>query len=513
MSWSVVLHIFDCKSTSTNLAGAIITGPDVDPNNKTTDANGNFRFAQLDGVPSETVMISKPDYIPKNWTMNDSENGQVLEVCLDHVDPGMPPDANAPPTGRGGNCCFTGDTRITLSDGSETPIALVRKGDLVLGRSGQPNRVVGIERPLLGGRKLYALNGGVPFVTAEHPFLTEAGWKAIDPEATAAENPYLVVGRLAVKDVLLRLQGCAVAVGSSGYGESIEVVLEPISLVSLKARHADPATPLYNLLLDGDHAYFANGLIVHNKCFIVSATTGSSESVEVIRLRQLRDRVAMASRLGSQLIDRIYCDYYQFSPEIAAELEHDVSARNTVLWVIVRPLLAWYTLAGMLALEEGDPRTVNQGMQDVSNACPQYLGGSLIITLLEAIGREEVLPANTPPLFFRFESRLREAARLRYASWAILDPLFRAWRSMTDHLDLVEEVAQWLATAPLDAIAPPSDPEVLNVELGVLADFFNFKPNARRQLGERLTAAWPDTSDALERAGFLSQTPIRAREQ
>ena len=28
---------------------------------------------------------------------------------------------------------------------------------------------------------------------------------------------------------------------------------------------ADPATPLYNLVLDGDHAYFANDLLVHNK--------------------------------------------------------------------------------------------------------------------------------------------------------------------------------------------------------------------------------------------------------
>lgn len=27
----------------------------------------------------------------------------------------------------------------------------------------------------------------------------------------------------------------------------------------------DPATPLYDLRLDGDHTYFANDLLVHNK--------------------------------------------------------------------------------------------------------------------------------------------------------------------------------------------------------------------------------------------------------
>jgi hypothetical protein len=210
--------------------------------------------------------------------------------------------------------------------------------------------------------------------------------------------------------------------------------------------------------------------------------------------------------LGGDLIDVIYRDYSQFSPAIAAELEQDMIAQKAVLWVIVRPLLAWYTLAGILALEQADPKTVKPAAQDVLNACPQYLGGSLIIALLEAIRAGEALPADTHPLLLEFAPRIQEAARLRFASWAILDPLIRAWRSTRDHLNVVDEVAQWLATAPLEALAPPSDPQMLNVELGVLAGFFNFRPMARRQLGERLVAAWPDAASALERAGFVSQT-------
>src|SRR6266508_3655870 len=242
-------------------------------------------------------------------------------------------------------------------------------------------------------------------------------------------------------------------------------------------------------------------------CFIVSATTGSSESTEVIRLRQLRDRVATASRLSGQLIDVIYRDYSQFSPEIAAELEQDAVARNAVLWVIVRPLLAWYTLAGILALEQADQKAANQAAQEVLNACPQYLGGSSIIPLLEAIRTGRALPENTSPLLLDFVPRIRQWARLRFASWAFLDPLVRVWRSATDNRDVVDEVAQWLATAPLEALAPPSDPQMLDVELGVLAGFFDFRPMARRQLGKRLTAAWPGAASALERVGFVSQTP------
>lgn len=239
-------------------------------------------------------------------------------------------------------------------------------------------------------------------------------------------------------------------------------------------------------------------------CFIVTATTGSAESVEVNSLRQLRDRVSASSRLGAQLIDVIYGEYYQFSPGIATELQQNAIARETVLQIVVRPLLAWYTLAGTLALEQADQKAADQAVQDVLNACPRYLWGRTIITVLEAMRAGEALPTNTPPLLLDLVPRI---THLQFASWAILDPLIRAWRSATDDLDVVNEVAQWLATAPLEVLAPPSDPEILERELGVLADFLDFRPLARQQLGERLTAAWPDVVSALGQAGFVSQAP------
>ena len=169
-----------------------------------------------------------------------------------------------------GHCpasCFVTGTRVAMVDGTSKPIELVETGDLVLGRGGSANRVVGVERPLLGGRRLYALNGGAFFVTAEHPFATPEGWKAVDPAATRAENPLLPVGRLDVGDRLLALAAVAVPVGAGGPapGETAAVRLEPVPLRSVEGRAGDPATTLYNLLLDGDHTYFADELLVHNK--------------------------------------------------------------------------------------------------------------------------------------------------------------------------------------------------------------------------------------------------------
>lgn len=165
-----------------------------------------------------------------------------------------------------GGGCFVAGTRVSMADGTSRPIELVALGDRVLGRDGV-NRVLDIVRPILGERPLYAVNGSAPFVTAGHPFLTAAGWKAIDP--TAAEVPGLAAGRLTVGDRLLALAGVAVPaiVGGDGVENPEEVRVEAVPLHNLTMHAADSATPLFNLRVDGDHTYVANDWLVHNKPF------------------------------------------------------------------------------------------------------------------------------------------------------------------------------------------------------------------------------------------------------
>lgn len=154
-----------------------------------------------------------------------------------------------------------------MADGTSRPIEHILAGDLVLGNAGRVNRVIAIERPLLGQRLLYALNESNFFVTAEHPFMTEEGWKSIDPAALATEGSELPVSQLTVGDRLLTLTAAAVLVGGgrASSTEAVDVQIEAVALCSLLSRPADPATQLYNLRLDGDHTYFANDLLVHNK--------------------------------------------------------------------------------------------------------------------------------------------------------------------------------------------------------------------------------------------------------
>ncbi|MFO1047675.1 MAG: Hint domain-containing protein [Geminicoccaceae bacterium] len=159
--------------------------------------------------------------------------------------------------------CFVAGTLVLMADGTQRPIEAIKVGDLVLGRRGRSNRVRGCERTRLGRRRLYGLNGGRPFVTAEHPFLTAEGWKALDPDATRRETDGLAVAPLQLGDRLCR--GTARQAGADPGREALVYLQSVTVLEAVVGTTGASSTPLFNLLLDGDHSYVADGWIVHNK--------------------------------------------------------------------------------------------------------------------------------------------------------------------------------------------------------------------------------------------------------
>lgn len=236
-------------------------------------------------------------------------------------------------------------------------------------------------------------------------------------------------------------------------------------------------------------------------CFIVSATTGSPRSAEVAQLRRLRDRVAACSAIGAQLIDRIYADYYRFSPAIAAELDLNDSPREATLRLVVRPLLAWYTLAGTLAFAPSDQAALWQAGDALGRACPRRYGRALIGGMLAALQQGRPLPAAAPALVRQFAPQIESAARLPFTRWAILDALTLAWRPAS-HRQPAAAVAEWLAAAPLERLPAP-DGAAWETQLGALARLFDFAPAARLTLGARLAQVYPDSAAALRAQGFV----------
>lgn len=240
-------------------------------------------------------------------------------------------------------------------------------------------------------------------------------------------------------------------------------------------------------------------------CFIVSAATGSPHSREVMQLRQLRDRISVLSSLSAQLIDGVYLEYFKFSPGIAKEISRNYAARIAARRVIVRPLFAWYTLATTLGLDWNNRVAVNVAAQNLLDACPRSLAKSVVGPILGAIQSGSPLPAVAPAHLRRYLPRVRQAMQLPLARWAILDPLVRAWTLTTRHADVVREVAEWMANAPLERFTPPRDPQSLDKEIETLAGFLGFQPALRAQLGTRLAKAWPQGAGSLQRHGFITR--------
>ena len=147
--------------------------------------------------------------------------------------------------------CFIAGTLVIMEDGSTKKIEDVEIGEKLQGRGGRINTVLEFDRPVLGGRMLYAINGGTAFVTSEHPFYTTEGWKSIDPSSLVERNPELAhelrIAKLEVGDKIITSTG--------------QVEVE--TLEGTGGHNVD--MPLYNFKLDGNNTYHADGYVVHNK--------------------------------------------------------------------------------------------------------------------------------------------------------------------------------------------------------------------------------------------------------
>jgi len=144
-----------------------------------------------------------------------------------------------------GNTCFTSETSIIMEDETVKRIDEVKVGDIVKSEINTSN-VIGIDIHKEKEHTIYSINNSEAFVTAEHPFKTTTGWKAIDPLETfkthGIESNVLEIG-----DTLITKEGT-----------------EEVKSIEKSTKTTDT---VYNLRLDNEHVYYANGYLVHNNKF------------------------------------------------------------------------------------------------------------------------------------------------------------------------------------------------------------------------------------------------------
>jgi len=142
---------------------------------------------------------------------------------------------------------------IKMAEGPDKIIAAVKIGDKVKSEKGISTVLNVMVHE--GNFELYSINNSKPFVTEEHPFKTIDGWKSINP-ITTIEDQQISSGTLDLEDILIRLKG--------------KQIVKKITKGKIKY------PKVYNLSLDNEHVFYANGYLVHNDKTAVTSTMNTS---------------------------------------------------------------------------------------------------------------------------------------------------------------------------------------------------------------------------------------------
>ncbi len=204
-------------------------------------------------------------------------------------------------------------------------------------------------------------------------------------------------------------------------------------------------------------------------------------------LRALRDEVGAKSSIAAALIDAVYDEYWRFSPPIADRISADAATQQGALLAVVRPLLAWYGLAGTLALGKGDGRAELALLEE---ACPGWMAPATIAALVGALRRDGAVPDDAPDFVRSIAAQLALGASLPLVDWAILRPLQTCWELAASDGDIRSAVAAWLSDAPVERLAQKPSAE----EVSAVAGLLDFDPLARRHLIARFDAPRRETS-------------------
>lgn len=146
--------------------------------------------------------------------------------------------------------CFVAGTLVTMHDRSLKKIEDVVIGDRLLGQHGEINTVIAYDYAHLAGRDIIGINNMGRFKTPEHPLYTTEGWKSYSSETFRKDFPamsYLNVSDLKIGDKIYNSTGSWV------------------EIQSFQVYKNEPDQTVYNFKLDGNHTYYANGLLAHNR--------------------------------------------------------------------------------------------------------------------------------------------------------------------------------------------------------------------------------------------------------
>ena len=206
---------------------------------------GTIIYRQVDdaGVLSDPFPGANKFYVVGSSIVKITSNplGKVLSI-QDY-------STSCPPVS---TCCFVKGTKISMFDNTNKNIEDVKIGDIVITynektKLQEPGEVFKVVSPMRSDIVEYELSNGISIKsTTCHPYwVVNKGWSSFNPLLTKKLYDF-DVEQIEENDILLSI-------------DYIEVIIERITELITKE------VITYNLGIMGNHTYYANGILVHNK--------------------------------------------------------------------------------------------------------------------------------------------------------------------------------------------------------------------------------------------------------
>jgi Hom_end-associated Hint len=185
-----------------------------------------------------------------------------------------------------GGCCFNENSLVLMRDGSQKRICDIVEGDQVVNSRGSYNTVKKMKTTVVGNRKMIKFKRSEFFVTDDHLFLTDKGWKTWRPDRYAdgtRENDHLLEGEnreysLQAGDMMVFFEN------------GVEKLI-PYDPSEVEEHDFNSEDTVYDITLDGDNTFIVEGFVVHNcggTCFLagtpVTMADGSIKKIEDVKV-------------------------------------------------------------------------------------------------------------------------------------------------------------------------------------------------------------------------------------
>jgi len=197
-------------------------------------------------------------------------------------------------------------------------------------------------------------------------------------------------------------------------------------------------------------------------CVVATVATGSPYSARVNELRQVRDRFLRRAETGFSFFERLFEDYYAFSPQVCVMMARCEALRSDIERYYLAPLIHFLRLVQLRTVGHASPARLAAALDEELASSPglRSLDAATLELLLDLYAGRSLPLKSTDAAHVELARLLEERALPSpYVDWALVHPVRiflqavqarraglsapRVWRTMAAAMD------QWAAHLPI----------------------------------------------------------------